>query len=498
MTTRSADKAADRLDPALRRLIAILILGAMAPLLDTTIVNVALNTIVVDLSTTVSTAQWIGTGYLLAMGMAIPLAGWATGRLGGKRAWLLSLVLFLASSVLAGIAWDIGSLIAFRVVQGVASGLMLPILQTLVIQAAAGQGIGRLMAAVSLPAVVAPILGPVLGGVIVGNTSWRWIFLINVPICVAGLVAAARGLDTGPRRPGKPLDLLGLGLLSPGLAAVLFAFSQFAVHRGPTAVAVVVLVAGLVALVGFVAHALRTGHEPIIDLRLFRVRSFSASTVLLFLSGLSLFGGTLLVPLYLQQARHLSAVTVGLLLVPQGIGALLARRVVGRITDRVGARPVVLVGILLTVLPTVAFSQVEQSTSPVVIGLCLLVFGAGVSTVSIAVLAAAFTGLDREQVPHASGATRILLQVGGSFGTSVIALVLAAQTSAHPDALDAAFSTTFWWAAGFALVAVLPALLLPRPTPSPSAAAAGPGPSGADRPGEVANADGGGPTGTGS
>ncbi|WP_103341805.1 MDR family MFS transporter [Amycolatopsis sp. CA-126428] len=463
----------DRLDPALRRLIAILIIGAMAPLLDTTIVNVALNTLAHDLTTTVSTVQWITTGYLLAMGMAIPLAGWAVTRIGGKRAWLISLALFLVSSALAGAAWDIGSLIAFRVLQGVAAGVMIPVLQTLVVQAAGGRQMGRLMAAVSMPAVIAPIVGPVLGGLIVGNTSWRWIFLINIPICLAGLVLAGRRLDDTGQRSNVRLDVLGLVLLSPGLAAVLYSLSRFSTLHSLEPAVTVPLVLGLVLLAAFVAHALRTGRQPIIDIRPLAVRSFGSASALMFLSGLTLFGGTLLVPLYLQQVRGLSALQAGLLLVPQGIGALLARRSVGGLTDRIGPRPVVLAGVVLATLPVAVFTQFGAHTNLVLIGACLLVFGAGVSAASIGVLAAAFEGLQPAQIPDASGTTRILLQIGGSFGTSVIALLLARQTAAHPGAPDVAFAGTFWWTTGFVVLAVAPALLLPRRKRTPPEEAVG-------------------------
>jgi EmrB/QacA subfamily drug resistance transporter len=457
----------DRLDPALRRLIAILIIGAMAPLLDTTIVNVALNTMARDLATTVSAVQWVTTGYLLAMGMAIPLAGWAVTRIGGKRTWLVSLALFLVSSALAGAAWDTGSLIAFRVLQGIASGVMIPVLQTLVVQAAGGKQLGRLMAAVSMPAVVAPIVGPVLGGLIVANTTWRWIFLINIPICLVGLVLARRGLGDPGQRSDVRLDLLGLVLLSPGLAAVLYSLSRFSTLHSLEPAVTVPFGLGLVLLAAFVVHALHTSRPPIINLKLLAVRSFGAASSLMFLSGLTMFGGTLLVPLYLQQVRDLSALEAGLLLVPQGIGALLARRSVGSLTDRIGPRPVVLAGVLLATLPVSVFTQFGAHTNPVLIGSCLLVFGAGVSAASIGVMAAAFEGLPPAQIPDASGTTRILLQVGGSFGTSVIALLLSRQTASHPGAPDVAFANTFWWTTGFVVLAVAPALLLARRKPVP-------------------------------
>ena len=456
----------DRLDPALRRLIAVLIIGAMAPLLDTTIVNVALNTIVHDLHTTVSAVQWVSTSYLLAMGMSIPLAGWAVARFGGRQTWMMSLVLFLVGSALAGVAWNIGSLIAFRVVQGTASGMVLPVLQTLLLQAAGGRRTGRVMSAVSMPAVIAPILGPVLGGLIVGNTTWRWIFLINIPVCLVGMLLAWRGLEPTSARPGDPLDAVGLALLSPGIAGILLALSQFSSRREFGLPVIIPLVLGLALLVAFVVHVLRGRvANPIIDVRLFQVRAFSAACALLFLSGLSLFGGTLLVPLFLQQARGYSALSAGLLLVAQGVGAMLARSTVGKLADRTGSRPLVLVGIVLIALPIIGFTQVGSHTQVLFMAAFLLVFGCGISTVSIAVMTSAFQGLDRAQVPHASGATRIVLQVGGSFGASIVSLILARQIATHggggQTGLITAFSHTFWWAAGFALIALIPAAFLP-------------------------------------
>ncbi len=257
----------------------------------------------------------------------------------------------------------------------------------------------------------------------------------------------------------------GLVLLSPGLAVLLFGLTQTGGGKRVDAMAIVPLAIGVILLLGFVVHALRTRVTPIIDLRLFRSRAFSMSSGLLFLSGLSLYSGTLLVPLYFQQALGLSAFESGLLLVPQEVGVLLIRGQIGKFTDRIGARVIVLAGIVGTVLATLGFTLAGTETSKILLGVYLLLFGAGVSAVSIAVLAAAYQGLRPEQIPHASGATRILIQTGGSFGTAVIALILAQQVSAlgakNSEILATAFNNTFWWALGFAVLAFVPALLLP-------------------------------------
>lgn len=216
-----------RVDPALRRLVWVLVLGALAPALDTTIVNVALATLGRELHVSVATSQWAVTGYLLAMGMAIPVTGWLSERFGGKQTWLFALTLFLAGSVLSGAAWNIGSLIVFRIVQGTAAGLIMPIVTTLLVQAAGPKRLGGVMAIAMLPVVVVPVFGPVVGGLLLDELSWRWIFFVNIPLCVAAVLLAARAMPSArPKRNRPTFDGVGLALLSPGLALTIYGLSQ--------------------------------------------------------------------------------------------------------------------------------------------------------------------------------------------------------------------------------------------------------------------------------
>jgi EmrB/QacA subfamily drug resistance transporter len=455
----------DRLEPAVLKLAGVLVLGAMAPLLDSTIVNVALHTLGTELGAPVATVQWVSTGYLLAMATAVPGSGWLTDRFGAKRLWLAAQALFLAGSVLSGAAWDIGSLIGFRVVQGIGGGLMLPLLQTLLVQAAGGRRLGRLLAVVTLPALAGPILGPVLGGLIAGHLSWRWIFYVNVPLCLLAIVLAWRLLPEDPPGKASRLDVPGLLLLSPGVAAVVYGLSTMGTDGPGSPRALVPLAAGLVLLAAFTRHALRsTG--PLVDLRLFRTRSFAASSALLFLSGLALFGSMLLLPLYYQQLRGEGVVAAGLLLAPQGLGSLLARGT-GGLADRLGPRPVVLGGIALTAAGTLPFALGGQHTNGLLLAIALVVRGAGLSAANMAVLVGAYRDLPPERISHASSTTRIVQQIGGSFGTAVLAVVLQRQLTAHPGTAGqvTAFGHTFAWAVAFAALAVVPALLLPGTRP---------------------------------
>ncbi|MDL4821024.1 MDR family MFS transporter [Actinomadura opuntiae] len=459
--TTGTRAAPERLDPALLKLAGVLVAGALAPLLDSTIVNVAVARLGRDLHAPVATIQWVITAYLLALGMAIPLTGWAEGRFGARRMWLFSLGLFLLGSVLCGLAWNVGSLIAFRVVQGAGGGLMMPVMQTLLMRAAGGRQIGRLMAAISMPALVGPILGPVIGGLIAGNASWRWIFYVNVPLCIAALALAWRGLPDTPPRGGVRPDITGMLLLSPALAALIYGLSQVNGGFGRASV-LVPLVAGALLLAAFIVHAVRTPSEPAIDLRLFRKRAFAASAALLFLSGLSLFGAMLLLPLYYQQVRGHGVVEAGLLLAPQGLGSLLVRTRLGALTDRLGPRPVVLVCLVLTVLGTLAYAEAGPHTSEWLLGASLVVRGAGLGGVTLAVMTAAYQGLGPAEIPHASSATRIIVQIGGSFGAAVLAVVLQHQLSGGATPVTA-YAHAFWWSLAFTALAAVPALFLAGP-----------------------------------
>src|ERR671937_2918525 len=210
-TTRAAPAGPeDRLSREILVLAAVVILGTIMTVLDLTIVNVAIPTLARDLGASIPAIQWVMTGYMLAFATVIPLTGWATERFGAKRAWLLALQLFLAGSVLAGAAWSIGSLIAFRVLQGLGAGMILPVGQTILAQAAGPQRMGRVMSVFGVPLLLVPVLGPVLGGAIVDRWSWRWIFFINLPVGIAAVVAAIRLLPEAKPQLGQRLDLRGL------------------------------------------------------------------------------------------------------------------------------------------------------------------------------------------------------------------------------------------------------------------------------------------------
>lgn len=453
-----------KVDPAVWRVVWAVLIGGLAVLFDTTIVAVALHTLASELHASVATIQWVTTGYLLALAVTVPIAGWAQRVLGGKRVWMLALALFLLGSILSSLAWSAASLIAFRAVQGVGGGLMLPLMSTLVVQAAGGKNLGRIMSVVSLPAVLGPILGPLLGGLILQHLHWSWMFWVNVPFCVAGLVLAYLVLPKdGPVRR-VPLDVTGFVLMAPALVGVLWGVSNSSKTGGFGRGDVVApLIAGLVLLAAFVIWAVRRKDHALLDLGLLRHWPLASSSLLLFLSGITLYGAMLLIPLYFQQLRGTTVLEAGLLLIPQGLGTLASRSMAGRLSDSIGARWLVMTGFILVLLGTLPFGFAGVHTNEWWLMAALFVRGLGLGIVTIPLMALGFRGLERAEVPDASIVTRIASQIGGSFGAAVLTVILAgAAVGASSSAeLASAFQQSFWWAVGFAGVGVLLSFALP-------------------------------------
>jgi EmrB/QacA subfamily drug resistance transporter len=467
---------AEKLDPQLVKIATVLIVGALAVVFDTTIVSVALHTLARELHSSVATIQWVSTGFLLALGIAIPLAGWAQARFGAKRVWMFALVVFLVGSIACSLAWSAASLIAFRAVQGLGGGLMLPLLATIIVQASDGKSLGNVMSAVSLPTALGPILGPVAGGLILSALDWRWLFWVNVPFCVVGFILAWRILPPDATAARPKLDWLGFVLLSPGFVGILFGLSNAGKSGGFLRADVLVpVVVGVALIVAFTLYAARKGEGALVDVRLLRHRPVWSASVLLFLSGAALYGAMLLLPLYWQEVRGFDALGAGLLLAPQGIGALASRFIAGRLTDRFGARTVAIAGFAIVALATIPFAFVTGATNQWALMLVLVLRGFGLGAVLVPLMTVAYIGLDRSLVPHASIITRIVQQIGGSFGVALLAVILQGSlaTAGHSTTIASGFDRAFWWAIGFTGVAVIIAFALPRRNTAPVTAVAG-------------------------
>ncbi len=440
----------------------MVILGMIMSILDTTIVNVALRTLGHDLHSSISQIQWVVTGYLLSLAAVIPVTGWAARRYGAKRVYLVSLVLFTAGSALCAVASSTTTLVLFRVLQGVGGGMIMPVGQLIMAQVAGPKRMGRVMGVVTMPAMLAPILGPVVGGSILQNLHWSWIFLVNLPIGVLAFFLAWRMLPKTDSGEAGRLDILGLALLSTASSSLVYGLSQLGTHSDLTAPIVVwPIVAGLALACIFCWHALRV-ERPLLDVRLYANRVFGAASLTTFGLGAALFGAMILVPLYYQEVRHESVIITGLLVGPQGLGMMLVMPLVSRFTTRFGGGRVAMAGVLILCLGTVPLAFVGASTSILYISAVLLVRGMGIGFAFVPAMTAAFSALRPDQLSDATPQLNVLQRIGGAIGTAVLAVVLQ-RASGHAILKPAsAFDQAYWWSLGIAVVSLIPCLVLLR------------------------------------
>jgi EmrB/QacA subfamily drug resistance transporter len=344
---------------------------------------------------------------------------------------------------------------------------------------------------IGVPMLLGPIFGPILGGWLVDAASWRWIFFINVPIAAGALALAFRVLPRDVPQPAHQLDWLGLALLSPGLAALIYGLAESGSKGGfGSAQVLLPMLAGAIALVFFVRHALRTP-DALIDLRLFTNRTFAVSSLTLTLVIISVFGGMLLLPLYLQAVRGESAMSTGLLLAPQGFGAMIAMPIAGRLTDRTGVGRIVPVGLVLVAISFLGLTQLQGDTSYWTFGVLLFVMGLGMGGTMMPTFSGAMQTLRRAAIARASTTLNINQQVSASIGTAVLSVLLAnaladrlgnrggggigAAAAVPPDVrariagpMAEAFASTFWWALALVVIAfVVSTPLLPKHKPEP-------------------------------
>lgn len=481
------------LDGAVLKVAAVVMLGTVMSILDTTVVNVALQALTLEFRTSFDTIQWVATGYMLALAAVVPVTGWASDRFGTKQLYLLAITLFLVGSVLAGLAWNVETLILFRALQGLGGGMLMPAGMTLLTRAAGPTRIGRAMALLGVPMLLGPIGGPILGGWLVDAISWRWIFFINVPIGLVAIGLAKAVLVKNEPEPTNRFDFPGVLMLSPGLALLLFGISNTPGAGGVTALSVWLPIAmGVLLVAGFTVRASKVAN-PLIDLRLFRDRTFRGAVSTMALFSISFFGVMLLFPTYFLLVRGESALSAGLLLAPQGVGAMITMALTARLGDRSGAGKMVVPGIISIIAGLALFTTVDADTPYWQLLSALFVIGLGTGASMMPMMSAALQTLRPVDVARGSTATTIVQQTAGAIGSAMMSIILAtvlagrfgvptsqgqlAATAAiagpatHDAAATAAadsFATTFLWALVLMVVAAVPALLLPRRAAAPA------------------------------
>jgi EmrB/QacA subfamily drug resistance transporter len=342
--------------------------------------------------------------------------------------------------------------------------MILPIGQLMLAEAAGPKRMGRVMSIVAVPMMLAPILGPALGGLIVDNLSWRWIFYVNVPIGLIAIPTALRILPTVERKPADRIDFLGLALIATGLPLLLYGVSEIAsTHSFTSSKVVIPALIGIALIALFVIHALRVKSvKPLLEVRLYRRSTFSSASFAMICLAMALFGGMILLPYYWQGIRHESVLASGLLQAPQGLGMALVMPLAGKLTDRFGGGPLALFGAAVTAVTTIPFGFVGTHTSIVFLSVAMLLRGVGIGFAFMPAMTAAFAALERSELSDATPQLNALQRAGGAIGTGILAVVLQrALTGAHTlTAQASAYGTAFWWSAGITALAIIPCVVL--------------------------------------
>jgi EmrB/QacA subfamily drug resistance transporter len=456
--------AAEALPAGIWKIVTVAILGSFMSQLDATVVNVSLATLAVELHSTLSTIQWVTSGYMLALALMLPMNGWLVDRIGARRLYLWCFATFTMSSALCGAAWSAESLVGCRVLQGMSGGLLAPMTQMMIARAA-GKHMARVMGYAALPILLGPILGPVLAGTILQFASWRWLFLVNVPVCLAGIVMAALFLpdDSGERRV-RAFDGVGFALLSPGLVLFLYGSDHLQETTGRVLLGMAALLLSF-----FVRHGMAKGEGALLDLELFQRKVFATAARTQFLSNGVSYAAQMLVPFYLIQVCRRPPSETGLMLAPLGLGMVCVYPLMGKLTHLFGIRWVSASGatlVLVGLAPMVFLASHGLMTGVFVAA--LVVRGIGQGAVGIPSITAAYASVPKRELPMATTSLNIVQRLGGPTLTTVCATFLAWRMRLSGGASAKAFVAGFALLCGLQALALLSALQLPKRVERPA------------------------------
>lgn len=410
--------------------LAVTTIGSFMSLLDSTIVNIALPTILRDFGADLQNGQLVLTVYLVALAVVIPVSGYLGERFGMKRLYIVTLVCFTLGSTLCGFAWNLPSLIVFRVLQGLGGGMLQPLGMAIVFTMITPLERPRFMGLLGLPLLLAPILGPTVGGYLVEYSTWRAIFLINLPIGLANIVLAYILLKETPIRSAARMDFRGFALAAITFPCLLLALSEGEAVGWTSPYVLGLFALGLAALTGFIRVELRQ-HDPMMQIRLFAHPMFRLAVGLQFVMQFSLFGLQFLLPIFLQAVRGLDAAHAGLVMFPMGLVSFVTMTASGRVYNRVGPRPLVSIGLVVLAATTALLSQIDESTSVAYITLLASGRGLALGLCAMNVQTVAYNTVEQSQLPRATALTNVAFRVFGSIATAMLTTTLVLSLAWH-------------------------------------------------------------------
>ncbi len=402
---------------------------------DMTIVNVALAKLSAVFGVDVSTVGWTVTGFALAMGVATPLASFVETRFTLKRVWIVTMALFTTGSLLCGLAPAFWVLIVGRVIQGASAGLVFPMAMGALLRIFPAGERGAAMGLLVIPVVAGPALGPTVGGYIVTYLDWRMVFFVNLPIGVLAVAMAVLMLSPSEAHPEARLDVVGTVLSSLGFGCCLYGLSRVSQEGWSSLEVQGMIGVGLLGLVSLCAYEI-TQDEPLLDVRLFAIPQFLIGNIMNWVGSVALLGAEFMLPLYLQNLRGLTALDAGLLLMPQGFAIGLSAPLAGRLIDRIGARPVAILGVLLLALNTWDLSRITLDTSLDTLRWLLVLRGLALGFMATPPKLTAMEAAPEQLRTNASSLVNAMQSVFQSFGVALLATMVQTQSVVHSAVLS--------------------------------------------------------------
>lgn len=412
----------------------VVVFGLFMAILDTTIVNIAIPRLQTAFGADLNSVQWVITGYTLAQGVVTPLTGFFSDRIGLKRFYVLALAAFTFGSLLCGLSWSLPILITFRIIQGAGGAFLLPMSITLLYREFPPQERGLATGFLGVPILLAPALGPTVGGYIVTYSSWQLIFFINVPIGIVAVILASVLLREYRAGGNASFDIPGFVLSSAGLGSILYGLSRVSTDGWGSGSVLGFLFGGVIALALFVAVELiiaNRGGEPLLDLSVFTNRAFTSANIANICVTFALYGGLFIVPVYLENIRGLSAFQAGLILLPQALGSMVASLIGGRLVDRLGVRAVVIPGLLIIAFAFWQLSYINLYTSYSWFQILLILRGLGLGLVNQPLIVAALADIRPQKTAQASAINSVVRFVASSFAVATLATLIQTQTKVH-------------------------------------------------------------------
>lgn len=410
----------------------VVMAAALMATIDITIVNVALSDIRASFSTPIDQIGWVSTGYMMANIVVIPMTGWLQRRFGFRRYFSASVLIFTIASALCGLAWNLPSLVLFRILQGIGGGAIIPTSQAILFARYPRAQHGMAAALFGLGAITGPLLGPTIGGYMIDWSSWHWIFLVNVPIGLTVAFTIPRVLKEPGFQPDTArIDALGIGLLAVGMASLQYVLEEGNREGWTDSTLILVLgAAAAIALITFIVHELEHP-SPVVDLRVFKNRSYAAGTSLNFLLGLAVFGANYLFSLYCGAVMHYAALNIGRIFLLAGASQIFLMPLIGKLANRFDPRYLLVFGVTVTTLSQWIASHLTANAGFYDLVWPNLIRSLGLVFVFIPVSIAALSDLPPAQRGNATGLFNLTRELGGSLGTAWMGKIIADGIATH-------------------------------------------------------------------